>query len=83
MDELDQQLLAAHKDNDGPRLVKLYTKAADRCESAQNIDAACFFLTHAYVFALEHGRPEATDLNNRLHSYGRAHSMQQETRNAQ
>ena len=32
---------------------------------------AVFFLTHAYVFALEAGAETATDLHRRLKHYGR------------
>ena len=35
------------------------------------IDAACFFLTHAYVFALEAGASEAGVLHARLKAQGR------------
>ena len=68
---LDDALLAAHESGDVCDLVRLYTEAADRSEQCQDIDAACFFLTHAYVFALEAGIPEAGTLNNRLADYGR------------
>jgi len=68
---LNQQLLDAHEQNDNPALVLLYTKAAGECEQSGNIDAACFYLTHAYVFALQEGMIEANDLRQRLVKYGR------------
>ena len=68
---LDDALLAAHESGDACDLVRLYTEAADQSEHGQDIDAACFFLTHAYVFALEAGLPEAGALNKRLADYGR------------
>lgn len=34
-------------------------------------DAACFFLTQAFVYALEAGVPQADGLNFRLSEYGR------------
>lgn len=71
MDDLDAALLAAHAERDTARLVALYTEAADRSEARGDIDAACFFLTHAYVFALEAGAPEAAALNRRLAARGR------------
>mgnify|MGYP000321358594 CR=1 FL=1 len=43
-------------------------KAAD---GADTIDAACFYLTHAYIFALELGRPEVQALHARLDAHGR------------
>lgn len=69
---LDEKLRAAHARNDGTALAKLYTQAADQ---ADNVDAECFLLTHAFVFALEAGLPEAADLNTRLVAYGRAHPV--------
>jgi len=64
-------LLAAHAAGDQPALIRLYTERADQLESAGDIDAACFYLTHAYVFALHAGAAEAQDLNRRLVAYGR------------
>ncbi|MES0863117.1 hypothetical protein ABLN87_12235 [Ruegeria sp. SCPT10] len=69
---LDDLLLDAHARNDPAALVTYYTMAADEREGAGDIDAACFFLTHAFVFALEHGAPEADNLNQRLVRHGRA-----------
>lgn len=68
MTALDSQLLAAHARDDRAALVALYTQAADW---ANDPDAACFFLTHAYVFALERGDPRASDLHTRLKVEGR------------
>jgi hypothetical protein len=75
-DELDCALLAAHEAGDSGALVRLYTLAADQEETAGSIDAACFFLTQAFVFALESGHEEATALNMRLVAHGRAHLLQ-------
>ncbi len=73
--DLDRLLLEAHDRNDHDALVRYYTMAADEREAAQDIDAACFYLTHAFVFALESGAPEAESLNARLAVYGRAHRL--------
>ncbi|UWQ35521.1 hypothetical protein K3555_23805 (plasmid) [Leisingera sp. M527] len=73
--DLDRALLQAHDDKDNAELVRLYTLAGDRAEEAGNIDAACFYLTHAFVFALEAGLPEARELNRRLAERGRAHPL--------
>ncbi len=73
--DLDRLLLEAHDRNDHDALVRYYTMAADEREAAQDIDAACFYLTHAFVFALESGAPEADSLNARLAAYGRAHRL--------
>ncbi|MFT5742639.1 MAG: hypothetical protein ACI86S_000699, partial [Paracoccaceae bacterium] len=52
MSDLDDRLLAAHARDDRRALVTLYTEAGS---SANNLDASCFYLTHAYIFALEMG----------------------------
>ncbi|WP_424978192.1 hypothetical protein [Leisingera sp. S232] len=74
--DLDRALLQAHEDNDSAELVRLYTLAGDQAEAAASIDAACFYLTHAFVFALEAGMPEAKVLNRRLAERGRAHPLE-------
>jgi len=68
MNDLDQRLLAAHDAEDYAALVGLYTQAAD---AAKDLDAACFYLTHAYIFALEQNHPDQGDLHARLKAHGR------------
>ena len=68
MSVLNARVLAAHAADDRPALVSLYTQAADQ---AGDIDTACFFLTYAYVFALELGHPKAETLHARLTQHGR------------
>ncbi|SDJ24435.1 hypothetical protein [Lutimaribacter saemankumensis] len=68
MTDLDQRLLAAHARDDRHALIGLYAEAG---EAANDIDAACFYLTHAYIFALEAGAPEAAPLHARLKAAGR------------
>ena len=68
MSDLDARLLAAHARGDRAALVALYTEAAD---SAGEDQARYFYLTQAYVFALEAGRPEAPTLRARLVAAGR------------
>lgn len=70
-DELDAALLDAHAEGDGARLVSLYAAAADAAEAEGRIDAACFFLTQAYVFALDNGDASASALHARLLARGR------------
>lgn len=74
-DELDAQLLEAHAEADTGALVRLYTLAGDQSEASGDIDEACFYLTHAFVFALEAGFPQADPLNKRLADRGRAHRL--------
>lgn len=73
---LDQELLKAHAEGDKPALVRLYSLAGEECETAGDIDAACFYLTHAFVFALETGAQEADALNRRLAEWGRANRLE-------
>ena len=68
MQTLDAQLLAAHAADDKPALVRLYAQAAD--EAAQ-LGSACFYLTHAYIFALEIDDPATPQLHARLRAEGR------------
>ncbi len=68
---LDDDLIKAHAENDLASLVRLYVQAADEKESADDIDGACFYLVHAYVFALEAGDPAMPAINQRLVAYGR------------
>lgn len=68
MRALENLLLAAHAARDHAALVALYVEAADHAPSE---DAAGFYLTHAYVFALEKGHPDAPALKARLVAAGR------------
>jgi hypothetical protein len=69
--EIDDKLLAAHIAGDRTLLVDLYRKAAEMSFEAQNIDKACFYLTHSYVFALETRHPDCREIHSVLVSYGR------------
>jgi hypothetical protein len=68
---LDAALIDAHHRDDRDALVRLYASAGDLAEAAGDVDACCFYLTHAYVFALQEGAPEADGLHARLLAYGR------------
>lgn len=68
MNDLNTQLINAHACGDSSALVTLYASAADQ---AATVDAACFFLTHAYIFALDLGHADITRLHARLSEHGR------------
>jgi len=70
-ESLNEKLIQAHSENNPEELALLYTRAGDVSEQAGNPDAACFYLTHAYVFALEAGSEQANELHRRLLQYGR------------
>ncbi len=66
--DLDARLLRAHAAEDRPALIKLYLEAS---QLAQTDIATGFYLTHAYVFALEAGDPRAAELKSKLIDMGR------------
>ena len=70
-DTLDRALLAAHAAGDGAALARLYTRAADEAEARGHEARAGFYLTQAYVFALEQGDAAAGALHARLKALGR------------
>ena len=67
MNELDAALLAAHANDDKVALVDLYRQAANSADEPQ---AVSFYLTHAYIFALETAHPSAAELRARLVDMG-------------
>lgn len=67
-DALNQAILDAHAKDDRPGLVGLYSMAADQTEDT---DTACFFLTQAYVFALEANHADTASLKKQLSKHGR------------
>ena len=68
---LEERLLQAHARDDRAALVELYTEAANLREAEGDIDAACFFLTHAYIYALELAHSATAPLKRRLSEHGR------------
>lgn len=65
---LDQKILKAHARGDHGTLVSLYLDAA---EMSVEEAAAGFFLTQAYVFALETADDRAADIKAQLVLMGR------------
>lgn len=70
-DDLNARLLAAHAAKDRDALIELYALAGEQAGSEGRAEACGFYLTHAYVFALEAGDPRAANLHARLKSAGR------------
>ncbi len=64
---LDARLLAAHAASDGAALARLYAEAAEL-----GGPGADFYLTQAWIFALEAGVPEAENYGARLRAQGLA-----------
>ena len=69
--DLHADLLKAHAQGDGPALVDLYAQAAQMAKDDQDIDRAGFYLTHAWIFALECGHPKANAIRDELRQQGR------------
>ncbi|MEM9249849.1 MAG: hypothetical protein AAGB05_14280 [Pseudomonadota bacterium] len=67
-DALDAALFDAHGTGDRSALVDLYSCAA---ETTNDRDAAAFYLTHAYIFALESGSARTDGLLDQLVALGR------------
>jgi hypothetical protein len=67
---LNDALLAAHLAGDNATLVRLYRKAGEAALPKDEVQG-CFYLTHAYVFALEAGMLEAEELRAILVAKGR------------
>ena len=65
---LDQALLDAHARDDRATLITLYQQAAQDAASEQ---ARGFFLTQAFIYALECGDRQAETLRQRLAEMGR------------
>jgi hypothetical protein len=74
-ESLNEKLIQAHEENNIADLLVLYTRAGDDSEKAGDIDAACFYLTHAYVFALDAGSEQANVLLMLLLQYGRVQDL--------
>ncbi|WP_350334475.1 hypothetical protein [Coralliovum pocilloporae] len=68
---LDASIMDAHEREDLHALASLYGQAGAIMEAEQDIDAACFLYTQAYIFSLQAGLPDAQRLKNILHGYGR------------
>jgi hypothetical protein len=69
--ELGRVLLDAHEEGDQEKLARLYQTLAYRVEAQGDSDAACFFMTHAYVFGLVVGSPDAASAWEFLRVHGR------------
>lgn len=68
---LNDDLLRAHAADDFAGLIDLYARAGALAYEAGDIDAGCFYTTHAYVYALQEGALEAETFRKRLLHHGR------------
>lgn len=68
---VNADILEAHANDDKALLVRQYTRVAEEAERNSDIDVCCYYLTLAYVYALDAGLDAHTDLAVKLRSYGR------------
>lgn len=71
MSTADTDLLSAHARGDAWAVARAYLTAADMAAEGEDNDRAAFFLTHAWVFALEADDPLAEACHDRLRRMGR------------
>ncbi len=71
LDEIDKALLGAHATGDKPSLVNLYRAAGNHMLRLGALDAGCFYLTQAYIFALDCGDDQAHEIHKILVAHGR------------
>lgn len=69
--ELDAALIAAHGSRDADQIASLFALAGERASAKGEMDAACFFWTQGYIWALEAGNPIAAQLHRALKDQGR------------
>jgi hypothetical protein len=71
LDQINADLLVAHARGDKPALVRLYLRAGEHMLSLGDIDAGCFYMTHAYIFALDCGDESVAEIHQILVAHGR------------
>lgn len=69
--DLDNVLIEAHRRRDVVALAVHYEVASDLAFATGETERGFFYLTHAWVFALEAGGPAADRLRDRLAGSGR------------
>ncbi len=69
--ELNAEILIAHGQSNSYRLAELYALGAELKLAESDSNGWGFLLTHAYVFALESGHPDAKTLHAKLVADGR------------
>lgn len=69
--DLNAEMLAAHAAGDKLAIMRLYHQAGSQMLANGEIDAGCFYLTHAYIFALDCGSAEAAVIHQILVAHGR------------
>ena len=71
LDDLNSRILDAWSRGDGARLAELYADAGNSFLGNDLEDEGCFFLTQAYILALENGLGIAATVHRELVRRGR------------
>ena len=69
--EFCESINKAHKENDRKNLKLLFESLGMLELKKNNIDAGCFFLTNAYIYALEESLSSAKKIHKILKLHGR------------
>lgn len=70
--DLQAELLRAYAERDLTLVAELFVQAARERDVVQDVDAACFFYTQAYIHALEAGNEVVASVAHRqLVTHGR------------
>lgn len=70
-DPFEAALFLAIANGASEKIAKLYAARGERAFQDGNEDEGCFYLTQAYVFALEAGSCDAAKFHAKLMEYGR------------
>ena len=71
LEEINELILTAHKLNNIGELSILYENLGMYELRRNNTDSGCFFLTNAYIYALEENLKSAEQIHKVLTKYGR------------
>lgn len=70
-ERLNAMVLNAHETGDTKTLVDVYHMLGAQELAENKVDAGCFLLTQAYVYALESGDPRSGEIHQILKDHGR------------
>lgn len=69
-DDLERPILEGHAEVDLALLAGLYAEASETAEAQGDRSRAAFFLTQAWIIALEAGLPLASQFSQQLKDWG-------------
>lgn len=71
LSRLQEKLMIAHEAGDQKAMVRHYHQAGTLLLDQGDIDAGCFYLTQAYIHALELNDPATKSIHQVLTAHGR------------